>query len=123
MSDPDPSETDPVDLRPRGWGGPLDRRALLRLAGVSALGLAVGGCAAAGSEPGRCAADLDEGRLRTIVRDGFDRPDGPIGLTETGEAWEESAGTWSVVSGHARAVPEFAAQVCTAEEMAFSAAG
>jgi hypothetical protein len=88
------------------------------VAGLSALGLALGACE--GREP-RC--EIDDEDLPASVSDGFDRPDGPIGRAESGQAWDEAAGSWSVLAGRARATPAFRSQVCTALVEAGSADG
>jgi hypothetical protein len=36
------------------------------------------------------------------IWDGFDRPDGPIGSTDTGQGWQQTSGTWVVQSNRAR---------------------
>ncbi|HEX6330281.1 MAG TPA: hypothetical protein VF129_03200 [Actinomycetota bacterium] len=49
-----------------------------------------------------------------MVRDRFERPDGPIGETETGQPWIEMSGTWTLTAGRAVAAPQYEQQVCTA---------
>jgi hypothetical protein len=81
------------------------------VAGLSTVLLAFGACGTDEAEP---PSDTGAEAGGEGVRDGFDRPNGPIGRADTGQVWVESAGTWSIVSGAARAATEFRSQVCTA---------
>lgn len=36
-----------------------------------------------------------------VIEDSFDRPDGPLGTTDTGQEWEILSGSWSVINGKA----------------------
>ncbi len=98
-------------------GGPggrvLDRRAALRLAGLSAMAFALGGCRGSESEAPACPIEPLDASAATVA-DGFARPDGPIGTAGTGQTWEEDAGAWTIRSGRAVATPRFRQEVCTA---------
>jgi hypothetical protein len=91
----------------------MDRRTLLRLAGLSALGFAVAGCERSES-PAPCSVDLDESSIPPTVEDGFSGAGGSLGLPETGQEWRQEAGTWRIVGGRAMATARYRSQVCTA---------
>jgi hypothetical protein len=91
----------------------MDRRALLRLAGLSAVAFAAVGCHRPESLA-RCSADLGDGPIPPTVEDSFPGAGGSLGLAETGQEWRQEAGTWRVAGGRALATARFRSQVCTA---------
>ena len=111
LTDLDLRSTSPDTARPPVPNLALDRRTLLRAAGLTTVLTALGACGGSEPEP---PSDVDVDSEDGTVRDGFDRPDGPIGRADSGQIWVEAGGTWSILSGAARAVTEFRSQVCAA---------
>ena len=41
------------------------------------------------------------GKLKILITDNFNRANGPLGNTDTGQTWQATRGTWSIVSNQA----------------------